>query len=110
MHDNLFAIGSVEHTDWRHPRATWTQAVARVRAIHMAGVQAKRAMVAMFAPRGERADEPAAMRAFEDLFAGIVPGFTRHRLGNVEFIIVEAAARGAARNRCTNQGGPSAFC
>ena len=63
--DHLLAIPARAEAHGLHQRPAFAEAVAGVTAIDMPRVQAERAVIAMPPPRNRRADECAAMPAFE---------------------------------------------
>lgn len=69
MHDHMLAILSLERAKGSHLRAARAGTVARHAVIHMPRMETERAVVAMLAARGQRADQSLAMPTPEDLLA-----------------------------------------
>ncbi len=67
MDDNVLAVGALEGTDGLHERATGPGAVAGAAVIHVAGVEAEWAVVAVVAATGQWPDEFVAVAALEAL-------------------------------------------
>lgn len=94
MDDDMLTVGALESADGLHERATGAGAVAGTAVVHVARVEAERAVVAMVATAGQWADEFVAVAAFEALVEGVA--FAATWIAHGRLIQWHAAGTGTA--------------